>query len=129
MHRQGRTIIAIDHQPALWLDTADEFILLREGGRVAARGLHRGNLPQHRALFAELGLFYPDPPPPYAPKAETGAAILRFEGRQHRAGRREAEAGAFPPRRRARAAFAGPRAGAVPQRGDDRRCWAPAAAA
>ena len=80
MHRQGRTIIAIDHQPALWLDTADEFILLREGGRVAARGLHRGNLPQHRALFAELGLFYPDPPPPYAPKAETGAAILRFEG-------------------------------------------------
>lgn len=79
IHRQGRTILAIDHQPDLWLDTADEFILLGEGGRVAARGLHKGNLPRYRALFAELGLFYPEAPPPYHPAPEERPPILCFE--------------------------------------------------
>lgn len=79
MHRQGRTILAIDHQPDLWLDTADEFILLGEGGRVAARGLHKGNLPQYRPLFEELGLFYPEAPRPYRPAAEEKEPILCFE--------------------------------------------------
>lgn len=79
MHRQGRTIIAIDHQPELWLDTADEFILLGEGGKVAARGVCKENLPQYRALFDELGLFYPQAPAPHHPVGEEGEPILCFE--------------------------------------------------
>ncbi|WP_294497770.1 ABC transporter ATP-binding protein [uncultured Gemmiger sp.] len=80
MHRQGRTIIAIDHQPDLWLDTADEFILLGDGGRVAARGLHKGNLDRYRPLFDDLGLFYPSPPRPHIPLREERAPVLCFEG-------------------------------------------------
>lgn len=38
MKSNGRTVIAIDHRADLWLDDADEFILLEEGARVAARG-------------------------------------------------------------------------------------------
>lgn len=39
MKRRGRTIIAIDHQAGLWLDAADEIILLGQGARVAQRGI------------------------------------------------------------------------------------------
>lgn len=59
MKRRGRTIIAIDHQAGLWLDAADEIILLGQGARVAQRGINRDNLPQFREKFHELGLFYP----------------------------------------------------------------------
>lgn len=59
MKRRGRTIIAIDHQADLWLDAADEIILLGQGTRVAQRGISRDNLPQFRERFHELGLFYP----------------------------------------------------------------------
>ena len=79
MHQQGRTIIAIDHQPDLWLDTADEFILLGEGGKVVARGLHKGNLDQYRTLFDQLGLFYPQAPVPHHPVRAEGEPILCFE--------------------------------------------------
>lgn len=79
MHQQGRTIIAIDHQPDLWLDTADEFILLGKGGQVAARGVHQGNLPQYRPLFDELGLFYPQASVPHHPVREEGDPILCFQ--------------------------------------------------
>ena len=80
MHRQGRTLIAIDHQPDLWLDAADEFILLGEGGRVAVRGLNKENLAQYRSRFEELGLFYPQAPLPYSPAREEGEPILCFDG-------------------------------------------------
>lgn len=79
MHQQGRTILAIDHQPDLWLDTAEEFILLGEGGQVAARGLNKKNLTQYRSLFDELGLFYPQAPLPHHPSQDEGASILCFE--------------------------------------------------
>ena len=98
IHRQGRTIIAIDHQPDLWLDTADEFVLLGEGGRVAARGLHKGNLAQYRPLFDALGLFYPKAPAPHHPAREEGEPVLCFqevsvargESRRPRFGRKSA---------------------------------------
>lgn len=80
LHRAGRTIIAIDHQPELWLDDADEFILLGHGGRVAARGVNKSNLAQYRGTFDELGLFYPEPPRPYRPARTKNASILCFEG-------------------------------------------------
>lgn len=79
MHQQGRTILAIDHQPDLWLDTADEFILLGEGGRVAARGVNKENLAQYHSLFDELGLFYPQAPLPHHPAQEEREPILCFE--------------------------------------------------
>lgn len=59
MKASGRTILAIDHKADLWLDAADEIILLKEGGQVAARGINRRNLEEHRADFQELGLFFP----------------------------------------------------------------------
>lgn len=79
IHRQGRTILAIDHQPDLWLDTADEFILLGEGGHVAARSVNRDNLAQYRTRFDELGLFYPQPPLPHHPAHRERGTILSFE--------------------------------------------------
>lgn len=59
MKASGRTILAIDHRADLWLEAADEIILLEEGGRVAARSINCKNLPEHRADFERLGLFYP----------------------------------------------------------------------
>ena len=59
MKTSGRTILAIDHKADLWLEAADEIILLEEGGKVAARGINCKNLPEHRADFERLGLFYP----------------------------------------------------------------------
>ena len=41
MKTSGRTILAIDHKADLWLEAADEIILLEEGGKVAARGTRR----------------------------------------------------------------------------------------
>ena len=61
MKTSGRTILAIDHKADLWLEAADEIILLEEGGKVAARGIHCKNLPEHRADFERLGLFYRAP--------------------------------------------------------------------
>ena len=58
MKASGRTILAIDHKADLWLEAADEIILLEEGGRVAARNINCKNLPEHRADFERLGLFY-----------------------------------------------------------------------
>ena len=56
---QGRTIIAIDHKADLWLDYADEIIILGEGGRVAGREICRNNLPAFRELFTKHGLYDP----------------------------------------------------------------------
>ena len=41
MKASGRTILAIDHRADLWLEAADEIILLEEGGRVAVRSTAR----------------------------------------------------------------------------------------
>lgn len=57
--RSGLTIIAIDHRLDYWMDCADEIIVLGDGGRVLARGIDRGNLTQHQALFDQEGLYYP----------------------------------------------------------------------
>ena len=81
MKTSGRTILAIDHKADLWLEAADEIILLEEGGKVAARGINCKNLPEHRADFERLGLFYPGSRPERAarPGAE-GKPLLQFRG-------------------------------------------------
>ena len=81
MKASGRTILAIDHKADLWLEAADEIILLEEGGRVAARSINCKNLPEYRADFERLGLFYPggtDCGPPG--RGQTAAAV---PGSQH----------------------------------------------
>lgn len=80
MHEAGRTIIAIDHQADLWLDLADEIILLEEGGRPAVRGIRRANLAEHRADFERLGLFYPGPAQRCAPAVEEQGTALTLRG-------------------------------------------------
>ena len=81
MKTSGRTILAIDHKADLWLEAADEIILLEEGGKVAARGINCKNLPEHRTDFERLGLFYPGSRPERAarPVAE-GKPLLRLRG-------------------------------------------------
>ena len=81
MKTSGRTILAIDHKADLWLEAADEIILLEEGGKVAARGINCKNLPEHRTDFERLGLFYPGSRPERAarPVAE-GKPLLQFRG-------------------------------------------------
>ena len=81
MKTSGRTILAIDHKADLWLEAADEIVLLEEGGKVAARGINCKNLPEHRTDFERLGLFYPGSRPERAarPVAE-GKPLLQFRG-------------------------------------------------
>ena len=81
MKTSGRTILAIDHKADLWLEAADEIILLEEGGKAAARGINCKNLPEHRTDFERLGLFYPGSRPERAarPVAE-GKPLLQFRG-------------------------------------------------
>lgn len=59
MKREGRTVIAIDHRTDLWLDLADEIIVLGEGGKPLARGINKTSLSEYRPLFEQQGLFYP----------------------------------------------------------------------
>ena len=59
MKQEGRTVIAIDHQADLWMDVADEIVILGKGGVPAARNIRRGNLSEHAAVFEAHGLFYP----------------------------------------------------------------------
>ncbi len=80
MNREGRTVIAIDHRADLWLDIADEIILLGEGGKVLARGISKENLEEYRPLFEQQGLFYPGASTRIVPRRPLGAPLLRFEG-------------------------------------------------
>lgn len=79
MNREGRTVIAIDHRADLWLDIADEIILLGEGGKVLARGINRENLEEYRPLFEQQGLFYPGASARAVGRRPLGAPLLRFE--------------------------------------------------
>ena len=79
MNRDGRTVIAIDHRADLWLDIADEIIVLGEGGKVLARGITRDNLREYRPLFEQQGLFFPGAVTRRAGCRPLGKALLRFE--------------------------------------------------
>ena len=77
----GRTIVVIDHKADLWVDVADEIILLEEGGKVAVRGINRQNLSAHRTDFERFGLFYPgEKPKRGATRAAEKDPILEFRG-------------------------------------------------
>ena len=56
---QGKTIVAIDHMADHWMDTADRFLLLGEGGRVLCEAQTAEELEQARPLFREQGVAYP----------------------------------------------------------------------
>ena len=88
LRERGTTIVAIDHRIDLWKDTADEFIVLGEGARILARGIHRDNLDSFRALFDREGLFEirdrkrkNHSAPTFSPQisAPDESTILRFE--------------------------------------------------
>lgn len=57
----GLTILAIDHRPELWLEIADEFIVLGDGGRVLQRDITPSNIGEYKELFLQEGIFFPDP--------------------------------------------------------------------
>lgn len=59
IRREGRTIIAIDHKADLWMDLADQIILLGEGGRTAAEGITRENIGRYREIFEKEGVYFP----------------------------------------------------------------------
>lgn len=81
MKAAGRTLIAIDHKADLWLDAADEIILLKEGGHVAVRDINRENIAAHRADFEALGLFFPGSKLRHVSRRPTsGEALLQFRG-------------------------------------------------
>lgn len=88
LRERGTTIVAIDHRIDLWKDTADEFIVLGEGARILARGIHRDNLDSFRDLFDREGLFEirdrkrkNHSAPTFSPQisAPHESTILRFE--------------------------------------------------
>lgn len=56
---EGRTIIAVDHQVDLWLDAADEIILLGEGAKVVARGIQKETIAEFVPSFQKEGVFLP----------------------------------------------------------------------
>jgi len=85
--QEGRTVIAIDHRADLWLDAADEIVILGEGGRVKACGIRRENLAEYRQTFEENGLFYPQAPVRLYPPRPAGEAMLCFRGVNIRRGR------------------------------------------
>ena len=59
MKAEGRSILVIDHKADLWIEDADEVILLTEGARVHKRGICLANIEEYRKDFEELGLFFP----------------------------------------------------------------------
>ncbi len=76
------TVIAIDHQPGRWLDIADRFLVLGEGGRVVRERIPAEQLLNERETLRREGIS-----DPFAREGEqkTGAAgdrgeIIRFSG-------------------------------------------------
>lgn len=86
---RGCTIIAIDHKADLWLDAADEIIVLGLGGKVAARGIHRDNLQEYRGVFEEQGLFYPGVQRREIPAPDPAEPVLSFQSVSIRPGAKE----------------------------------------
>lgn len=56
---QGKTIVAIDHMSDHWMDIADRFMLLGEGGRPLCTITSREEMTAHKALFRAQGVAYP----------------------------------------------------------------------
>lgn len=76
LREQGHTVVAIDHRLDYWLDTADEIIVLGEGGKLLTRGICRENLEEYRPLFQREGLCFPEKPHVKArPKCEAEPAV------------------------------------------------------
>ena len=73
MKAAGRSIVAIDHRLDLWLDAADEVIVIGEGGKILKRGITKENLNEAYALFEQEGLCFPGRPIA-APEKNKGAA-------------------------------------------------------
>lgn len=59
LKQEGKTIIAIDHQVDLWIDAADEIVILGKGAVPVARNIQKENLQEYYPVFEEQGLFYP----------------------------------------------------------------------
>ena len=59
LKEEGRTIIAIDHQVDLWIDAADEIVILGKGAVPIARNINKENLQEYYPVFEEQGLFFP----------------------------------------------------------------------
>lgn len=57
---EKRTILVIDHKADLWVDVADEIILLSAGANIYKRGINSLNIDKYRDAFEKLGLFYPN---------------------------------------------------------------------
>lgn len=55
---KNTTIIVIDHRLDYWLDVADEFVILGEGGQVRSKGITRENIGEFKEIFKEEGLPY-----------------------------------------------------------------------
>ena len=59
LKQEGKTIIAIDHQADLWIDAADEIVILGKGAVPIARNICKENLQEFYHVFEEQGLFFP----------------------------------------------------------------------
>ncbi len=56
---QGKTIVAIDHMSDHWMNIADRFVLLGEGGRPLCTVTSREEMAAYKTLFREQGVAYP----------------------------------------------------------------------
>ncbi|MBS6955563.1 MAG: ABC transporter ATP-binding protein [Enterocloster asparagiformis] len=94
--RDGLTVMAIDHRPDLWLDLADEFVVLGEGGRVVKRGITPENMGGFEELFHRLGISFPQKlrkGPAGRPTVRAGGQAVEEEtAEEETAGGRKAEA-------------------------------------
>lgn len=82
MKAAGTTIVAIDHRLDLWLDAADEIMIIGEGSRVLQRGITRENMNEAEELFDREGLCFPGRPlavPEKTGRKENKAAVT-FSG-------------------------------------------------
>ncbi len=83
------TIIAIDHHPEHWLDTADEFILLGEKGCILKRGITKENMTNFRELFQEKGIVYPGIFSSFSNALKAGKTAISLENVSIRQGEKQ----------------------------------------
>lgn len=57
LHRQGLTLLVVDHRPDYWRPFLTRVMLMDRQGRLAADAIAPGDLEAHRADFDALGLF------------------------------------------------------------------------
>ena len=73
VHKDGTTLVLVDHNIGLWVDLLTRVVVINRSGEVVVDGLPVEVFANHRAALADAGVWIPGDPPPAKRPIQTGA--------------------------------------------------------